>query len=589
MTMFAGTTLTIDLSKKMILHTPTDMHRARMFLGGRGASAAMLLECIPPHIDPLSEDNVLILATGPFTGTSIPLTSRFTASTKSPLTESYLDSSCGGSFGPEMKFAGYDFIVIRGKSETPCYISIETETTQILDASHLWGKDSFETFDILKRDHKGKKAIIGRAGENCVKYACVSIDRFRQLGRGGVGAVFGSKNLKAITVRGDRDLEIPHFEKFWETMAEYHDYINRDPWTQDFIEAGTVCLVEMMNELGVMPVENFSDGSDEKAERIDAEEMKKYLIQNKTCSVCSVQCGKLVRSKDGKYLEGPDYETIGLLGSNLGIFDFDFIIKANLACDDFGMDTISVGGTIAFAMEAARNGLLEGIPPFGDTEGVMSLLEDIALRRGIGNLLAEGSKIASEKIGGKDYAIQIKGMEIAAYDPRGSRGMTLAYATADRGGCHLRGWPIEAEMNGKMNRFSFENQAAHLIHLQHCKAVLDSLIRCEMVDLNEYDLKLLNILTDWDLEIEDLYRMGERIYNTSRIFIVREGMGRKDDSIPKKLFNVPVRSGASKGHIIPEEEFNRAIDEYYSIRKWDKNGVPTREKLVELGIDSFLR
>ena len=564
--------------------------------------AAFLYREVGPGIGPLSADNVLIFMTGPATGMPLPACARWEAVTKSPLTDMYLCSSVGGFFGARLKFAGFDGVILRGKAKKPAWLSVMDGSAELRDAGGLWGLTTEETELTIQRELKDKRvsvASIGQAGENLVKFASVQIDlnsggRSGSLGRGGVGAVMGSKRLKAIAARGHGKIEVAD-EKGLEMLGrELRTELKLD-------EVGTPWLVDEINEAGIFPTRNFQQGVFEGSRRINAEAMCRFVKRHTACYACPISCGKFSIILGGEYggslVDGPDYETIWSFGPQCGVDRFDAIVAANMWCDRYGLDTISTGNVIGFAMECYGRGLLSkedtgGLDlSFGNHGAAVEFVRKIAFREGLGNLLADGALAAAKKIGrgAESFAMHVKGMELPAYDPRGAWGMALAYATACRGGCHLKAWTIGDEVVApKYDRFSVRGKAKLVVDLQNLRAVEDSFGVCVMGRKaigKEELVRILAVTTGWNVSVDGLLTAGERIYNLERVIAVRDGVSRKDDILPQRIVEGASPNLRSR---IGGENFDGMLDEYYSLRGWDENGKPTCEKLEELGLPDLL-
>jgi aldehyde:ferredoxin oxidoreductase len=600
---YAGKILRVDLSTGKIRLEDLNKVIARKLIGGKGYGGWLLYKELKVGIDPYSANNKLLFMTGPLTGALAFLSNRCTLVTKGPLSGGWLDSQTGGKFGPELKYAGYDGLVIEGKSEKPVYLWIDDDNVEIRDAQHLWGKSTHETDMLLKteaRDVDLEVAAIGPAGENLVRFACITNDLYRHFGRGGSGAVMGSKKLKAIAIHGTKGLEIENMTAFEKTAEEFYNYLAENKFF-GWSKYGTTSLVELVDANSILPTRNFQSGSFEKAGELYAQKLfdRMMVAKHKSCFGCPVACSRFCVVKSGPYagvaVEGPEYEIIAMLGSNVGIDDLGAIVKANLLCDLEGLDAISCGNVIAFAIECYQKGILtkedtDGLKlDFGDPEVVFSLIEKISRREKVGDLLAEGVKRASEKLGrgSEAFAMHVKGLELPGYDARGAIGMGLAYATADRGGCHLRAFTVGDEMSGRVDRFSTEKKAEITIRRQNIRAVIDSLVVCEFLGLQDGYIKLLSIATGWDFNEKSVAEIGERIYNLARAFNIREGFSRKDDTLPKRWFYEPMPEGTAKNKLIRPEDFNKMLNEYYKLRGWDSEGRPTKEKLRGLGLEEY--
>jgi aldehyde:ferredoxin oxidoreductase len=545
--------------------------------------------------DPLSPDNALILCTGPLTGSSAPTSGRWCIVTKSPLTSLFLDSQVGGYFGAEIKKSGYDFIIIKGRADNPVYIAIHDDNVEIKDAHHLWGKNTTATEESLK--HEGRVLSIGVAGEKCVNYACINTDLFvhkgrgGNAGRGGAGAVMGSKNLKAVVITGTHTMEYAHREEFKKAVKTSIKIINENDFIPLRRKYGTPIWINPVNENQLLPTYNFSRGYFEKADNISGETMHDTIVvENKSCFSCPIACGKWTRFDFGgnSYeVEGPEYESIALLGSNCGNESIEHVAYLGYLCDEYGLDTISAGNVVGFAVEAAQENLIDEDVSYNDPVTQGELIRKIAYREGVGNELAEGVKKFSEKVGGKDFAIQSKGMEFPGYDPRGAFGMALAYATSDRGACHQRVWTVRAEMQGGLKpRYGIEGRAAFVKENQDERACCFSLVLCDFAPFGvDTFVELLTTATGADYSADTYMKTGERIWNLTKLFNIKCGVTRKDESIPERILKEKLEK--DEAHI-GEDNFNTMLDQYYTLRGWDKKGVLTKEKAKELELEAFL-
>lgn len=601
---YMGKVLRVDLSSGEISIEELNMDIAISFIGGRGYGAKILFDELPVGIDPLSPKNKLIFMTGPLTGTPAPTSGRYSVSTKSPLTGTIFDANGGGYFGVELKRAGFDGIIFEGASETPVYLSILDGKAELHDANNLWGLDVFETEARLKQivgNPFARVACIGPAGENLVKIAGIMNDKHRTAARGGVGAVMGSKKLKAIVVKGSREIPIANHYAFMREVRKCIEVIKGHPITGDGLgRYGTAVLIHIINKAGILPVRNYRSGVFEDAEKVSGEYMTKTILKSKKgCFACPIMCGRVTRIKyDENELEteGPEYETIWTFGPNCGISDLKAIALANHMCNAYGIDTISMGQIISFVMACYESGKIKDIgveAKFGNTEALHKLIRMTAFREGIGNVLAEGVKRASEILGGEEFAFHVKGLELPAYDPRGAKGMALSYATSNRGGCHLRAFMVAPEILSiprYLNPNSYDNKAALTKIMQDVFAVLDSLILCKYTTLAlfstlkfepDFYARLLTTATGFYVDREEFYKIGERIYNIERLFNVREGFDRRHDTLPKRLLYEPLPDGPAKGETI---NLDILLNEYYRVRGWDYNGTPTEKKVLELGL-----
>ena len=608
---YMGKILKVNLSDGTIKTEKIDMEIARKYLGGKGYAVRLLYDYLqrykkegiaPKDIDPFGEENVLIFATGPATGiVGFPESGRYhVMALRSPLTGSIASANSGGRGGPFLKFAGFDMIVIEGKSDEPVYLEVTDGCAEIKCAKDLWGKNVFDTERILK-ERVGRRcsvACIGPAGENLVYFANIMNDEHRAAGRTGVGAIMGSKKLKAIVVGGDERPQPAKPDEFDEVSKEAMNKIKTNPVTGEGLpKYGTAILVNIINNAGILPFKNWQTGVNPEADKISGETLaEKYLIKNKSCWGCAIGCGRVTAVKQGcfqiLYSEGPEYESIWALGNSTGVIDLEAIIKANHLCDELGLDTISMGSTIACAMELVEKGyipeeLLEGVDlRFGNAAAMVEMIWRTAYKSGFGKYLALGSKRLAEMFGAPELSMSVKGLELPAYDPRGAKGIGLTYATANRGGCHVTGYTISPEILGlpeKIDPLTIEGKAQWVKTFQDFTCVVNSTVNClfSTFALGAEDYaKLLSAVTGWDLSTEEVMKIGERIYNLERLIINEYGFDGKDDTLPKRLLHEPMPEGVAKGHVV---ELEKMKEEYYKLRGW-VDGRPTPEKLKELDI-----
>lgn len=604
---YAGKILRVNLSKRKVKKQPVTSKLAKKFIGGKGIATKILFDEVEPNVDPLGPKNKLIFGTGPVTGCPVPAANRLVIITKSPLTGLFLDTYAGGHFAPELKFAGFDFVVIEGRSKQPVYTYIEDEHVIIKEASHLWGRDCWETEKILKDEIGGeaKVACIGPAGEKAVNFALVSHDYFHQCGRGGAGAVMGSKNLKAIAVSGSKGIRIHKYDELMKFVANEIEYkFSKGPLTntvRDRMQFGTPLTMDFTQQLGILPTYNFKKGCFEKYEEINCYRLRRdFIVSDKSCYSCNTPCCKFSIVKFGKYggvkLVGPEYETLALLGSNLGIDKLDSIIKANELCDRLGVDTISVGNVIGFAMGCYEKKILtkeevDGIDlEFGNDEAVMRMISKIAYREGIGSILADGVRVAAEKIGkgSKEFAMHSKGMEYPAYEPRGSPAFALLYAITERGACHRRAWPVIAEMKLESNTIKSRAKLVKDLYdariVLHCGLVCDFPYNISGINTEDFT-KMLSYVTGWQVTLDQMYTLAERVASLTRAFNIREGTSRKNDILATRTMKKQLPNGPSKGKLISKQMLDSMLDEYYKMRGWDeKTGIPLKECLEKLGL-----
>jgi len=600
---YAGNILRVDLSKGKVSSEPINRKWIEMFVGGKGLAARYLFEELKPGIDPLSPENLLIFMTGPILAVD-PQPAGFSKGvvvTKSPATNTFVDSYFGGSLHAQIKLAGFDGVIIHGKANKLSYLLVEDGGATIEQVENLRGKGVIETTEFLQKEtgiKDLKVGAIGPAGENLVKFACISFECHHQAGRGGVGAVMGSKNLKAVTARGTGKIEVHDPEGLHEFVREITKNEIMGPAHETVRTVGTPMYVDMCNEVGILPTRNFQNGVFELAENINWDAIKEKIFVKKTaCYRCAMVCRNITTIRRGPFkgltIEGPEYETLALTGSNCGIGDLEAIVRFNYLCDDLGLDTISAGNVTAFAMECFEKGLISredtgGLDlRFGLVESYLEVPKLIAFRKGIGRILAEGVRYASEKInkGSEHFALHVKGLELPGYDPRGSVAMALAYATSDRGGCHMRAWPVGYEAFGKLDPFTPEGKAQLVVNDQNFSSIKFSLIGCDFYSIGYPTMaRLYYLVTGIEVSEEKLKLIGERIWNLVRAFNVREGFTRKDDTIPPRITRDPLISGPAKGHVVSMEDFTKMLDEYYDLRGWSKIGIPTRKKMEELGL-----
>ncbi len=592
----------------------------RRFLGGRGLGAYLALKEIPPGADPFGPENKIFILTGPITGTAAIESGRYHVVAKSPLTGILGDSNSGGQFGPWLRFAGYDGIVLESVSEEPVWISIVDGEVKFHSAKELWGKGVIYTEKVIREEMGitkpdiGSVMAIGPAGENLSKIAAIMNDRYRAAGRTGLGAVMGSKKVKAIFVYGKRRIELQDRQKFFEAAKKLMKKIAENSISQALDKYGTAVLVNIINEHGGFPTKNWTRGTFEKAYEISGEYLaEKYLKTNKGCWGCTIRCARVAEVPSGPYRtpvsEGPEYETIWANGSNTMIGNLEAIIKINYLLNDLGFDTISFGNTAAVLMELyekAKKGelpedkakklldLLEDIEPtWGNADAVIQLIWRTAYRHGIGDYTAEGAKRLAEAFGSPDSAIHVKGLELPAYDPRAINSMALSYATSNRGGCHLRAYAVSFDVLGVPKKFDplkiDPEKVKLVVYQQNHFAVIDSLVVCKFntfADSPEDYVPLLQAAMGWDdLTPDELLTIGERIYNTERLFAVREGTG-YHDTLPKRLLEEPLPDGPAKGRTA-KEALETYLPLYYQLRGWE-NGVPKPETLKRLGLEEFL-
>jgi len=591
--------LRVNLTEGTVKQEPLNEEWVKQYIGGRGYGTKLLYEELEPGTDPLSEGNKLIFANGPLTGSNVPTGGRYMVVTKSPLTGFIASSNSGGYWGAELARAGYMVLVFEGKAKKPVYLWIKDDKAELRDASPLWGKDTHLTTDALLEevgDPKARVACIGPAGEKLSKIACIINDKHRAAGRSGVGAVMGSKNLKAIVVRGSGTFKAANPEGLKETLRGAMQKIKENGVTGEGLPTyGTAVLVNILNQLGSYPFKNFQEAQNEGAENHSGEKLAEtYLTGRTNCFACPIGCGRET-ALDDKKGEGPEYETLWALGSNCGVNDLEPIIRANYLCNELGLDTISAGGTISAAMELYEKGYIKeeelGVGPelrFGSGDALVYWTEKMGKLEGLGEKLAEGSYRLSESYGHPEFSITVKKQELPAYDPRGIQGIGLTYAVSNRGACHVRGYLISPEVLGipeKLDPWETEGKAQWGKTFHDLTAAIDSSGVCLFTSFalgaDDYADMIRNG-AGIDLNAESLLETGDRIWTLERLFNLREGLdAARDDTLPVRLLKEPIPKGPAEGKL---SRIDKMIPEYYKLRGWDEKGVPTPAKLAELGI-----
>ena len=576
------------------------------FLGGKGLGTYYLSREISPHTDPLGPENKVFISPGVLCGTLTPAASRYEMLTISPLTGIYLDSNSGGHFGPELKLTGHDLVILEGQSPQPVIVTIHDDTVEFRDANHLWGQSVYQTESILRDelgDSRFRIASIGPAGERLVKFACVSNDYSRQIGRGGMGAVWGSKRLKALAVLGTRTLPVANPNEFMTAVDTSLKQIFENEWVSHKRAHGTMGSLDGMHILGITPVANFTRSVFQKIDRIDSTVFSELVSERLACANCPMACSKGTRWKEGGEIEGPEYETAALFGPNCLIDDPQILIQANLICNKMGMDTISAGTLIGMILGAVDKGRISwvdlGLSPPAESDNevwrgmvAVNLLHRIAHREGVGDVLAEGALTAGESLGIADLVPHVKGLEFPAYDPRVSPGMALAYMTSDRGACHLRTYPFGRETSGVLPWFSLEKKAEFVKRQQDEKAAQECLGVCQFpygIGLLTNDLpNLLSAASGQEWTYERLCKVGERIWNISRAFNAHIAIDRQSDYLPRRFAETPLPDGMGAGHTISRADQDELLDSYYALRGWDTRGHPTEETWERLDIGEFV-
>ncbi len=621
---YAGRVLEVDLANRTHAFRPLDEEIARMYIGGKGYGTRLLYDMTEAGVDPTGPGNPLIFATGPLNGSVAPQSNRFAVVTKSPLTGGIGNAACGGNFAYGMKRAGIDVLVLTGQSRTPVRLEVDGDTDRVefIEAEDLWGKGTYETQRLLPK--RMSHAVIGPAGENMVLYAGI-VSNERIAGRTGVGAVMGSKRLKAVSVNGKRKLEMDDPEAFRDYTKTVRELFDDHPVMGESLKRfGTGAIVNTTNGRNILPTRNFKKGHHPDAMKISGEYMEDHeLVGVKTsCLHCPVTCGRDVELEGVGRVKGPEYETLALMGSNLEVTDLKAINEWNYLADDLGMDTISLGATLGFAMELHERGMLDVSVDFGRVDGVAELIRDIGHRHGVGNDLADGVKRMSEKFGGHDFAIHVKGLELSAYDPRGSYAQGVEYATTNRGGCHVQGASMYMESVGPltMNPMSLKGKADIPVVQQNLACAINSMVLCifttyGMIPKAVHEMspdsfahkamskvlenagpimrhamalkgkpmmwfeKWLTYITGTTFSGGHLQEIGARIFNLERMYNLREGLGPEHDTLPPRILNEPTFEGTASGHPL-----DQLLPRYYKNRGWDAGGVPTTKTLEKLQV-----
>jgi aldehyde:ferredoxin oxidoreductase len=605
---FAQQLLYVDLGSGEVVKKSLDSEIPRKFLGAKGLAIKLLYEEIEAGSDPLGPNNVLMFSTGPMTGAPLAGGVKYSVACRSPLTGTWDDSSASGFFGPQLKLAGYDALIVKGKAEKPVYLWITNDSVEIRPADHFWGKNAHEADDAVKAeigDDRASVAVIGTSGEQLVRYANICNDKWRHAARGGTGAVMGSKNLKAVAVRALGKVPIADADSLRELRKVLHaklkNQINRWGMKHNLMYEGTNEFLDDEIDTGVTPWRNYQT-----VRQIPMQEdLASHYVKSRACPGCVQTCWIVRGIKDGPYAGvegvGPEYESLSCLGPVCDITDIPTILKANLLCNLYGIDTISTGATVAFAMECYENEILSkeevgGLDlRFGNGEALIAMIEMIGERKGIGKLLGEGTMRAAEEIGrGSDkFAIHTKGLEYPGYMPKLFPAMALALATADRGACHLRAWISEEVFTHSLDKGEYDEgelkeRAVLVAATQNRMAWMNSIGLCTHDAFFYYYPALPEVLKaviGWDLSEDDLATIGERIYTLTRQFNAREGFGRRDDTLPWRFHYEPIPDGPRKGALIDPQAFTLMLDHYYRARGWDvESGNPTRETLTRLGL-----
>jgi aldehyde:ferredoxin oxidoreductase len=609
---YTGTILRVDLSTKTARKEPLPAEVARDYLGGAGLGIKYLFEEVPAGSEALGPDNKLIFAPGPFTGTSIPCASRMAVTAKSPLTGAVGMALSGGHFPAELKFAGYDALIVEGQAEEPVWLSIKDGDVQFRDAKKLWGTQTSDCQAVIKdllHDQGVRIACVGPAGENQALISCIINER-RAVGRKGLGAVMGAKNLKAIAVRGTGQVAIADETAYKAARDDMRRQMKESPVLYPaFAKVGTPMVVDLTMALGIFAAKNWAaTGEWTPVEKIGVERQQEQAIGRNPCYQCPVACSQMKLAQEGPYqgilAEGPEFESVYSLGGATAVDSVDAIIAADRLCDELGLDTMSAGVAVGFAMELYERGLLSAEEAggldlsWGNHETMLSLLRQMAFGEGLGALLAQGTRRAAEEIGqgAEDYAMHVKGLELPAYDVRGAKAHGLNYATSYTGADHCRGYafqeifsipvPFEVdrfsiERKGELTKWNQDVRTATTDCPTMCGFLLDT---CMPATAAENTASLLKAVAGMELSADEVVRVGERVNNLARLFNIGAGLTRADDTLPKRLREEPLKAGASQGQHIPQEDLDFMLDEYYAARGWTPAGVPTAAKLAELGL-----
>ena len=604
--------LRVDLSESKVKIEHWSEKDWKIYLGGTGIGTKVLYEECNENTDPLGPENRLVFATGPFQGTNIPGSGKFVIVGKSPLTGTFAVSAAGANFAYRFKKTGFDALIIQGKALEPSFIWIDDQNVEIRKCSHIWGKNALESTNILKKQigygDRISIATIGKGGENRVGIGCIVVDEHSFGGRCGLGAVMGSKNLKAVIVHGTKKIKVNNIEVL-DNLAKHYRLILREATRETLNAYGTSIFVESSEEVGDLPIKYWvGDTWREGALKIGATRYIDYLRAKPwPCHACPVGCHRKINLEGQKYNitgAGPEYESIAMLGSCCLIDDLESISMANLLCNSYGLDTISAGAYVAFTMECFEKGIitttdLGGMSAnWGDGEFLIEMIKQIGEKKGFGALFDKGIRAAAEKIGGEapSLIVEVKNLDFPAHDPRSYFSLGINYATSTRGACHLRGYPHmgelemiipEADINESTVRFNMLGKPLLAKTFQDYSTINDALVICIYMPINGMDvtglLGMLNAITGWDMDAKELFRIGERVWNMQRLINITDGYTNEDDRLPSKIF-LSAKEGFRKNKIFDVELFDKALIEYYQIRGWDIKGNPTKEKLRELDI-----
>ena len=587
MNLYAGRILKVDLTAGRIDKDPLRQEWLDQYWGSWGLAVKYYVSLVQPEVEPFSPENALVIMTGPMAGTLAPTSARFCLVSKSPHTGTIFETNTGGAFAPELKFAGYDGIIITGKAAKPVYLKIKDDDVSLEDASGLMGKGAFETEELLKDavgSSEAKTLCIGPAGENMITFSSVNTEGYRQMGRGGAGALFGSKNLKGLVCRGTGGVKIADMKTFREKVDAFKktNLMTEDNlWARD---NGTALLVDVTNELGLHPTHNFTYGHNDNHQAIGPDAVLAAKKADRACSSCPMACGKFTHI-NGAEVEGPEYETLCLAGSNCDINDLEQIIRFNRLCDDLGLDTITSGNVVGLAMDLTESGRQDLGLRFGQADDYLKAVEEMArLSTPRGRDLALGSRKLAEKYNAQDLSTEVKGLEFPAYDPRASYGMGLAYATSERGACHMRAFTIFAD-----DPFDLNAMAGDVVNGQNLAAIKWCMCFCDFWGTVDTQImsELLTAGLGREVTAAELDLAGERIWNLCRQFNLKAGLTKADDRLPEKIMKQAIKNGPQDGRVLSEEDFKKMLQTYYNLRGWDEQGAPTADKLKELGLQAL--
>ncbi|MDD6310780.1 MAG: aldehyde ferredoxin oxidoreductase family protein [Firmicutes bacterium] len=587
MSAYQNRVLRINLTEKKATVEPLRMDFAEKYVGSKGLVIRYMYEDMAPGIDPLGPENNLYLTTGPMTGTPIPCSGKLSVAAKSPATGTMNDCSIGGHAGIRIKFAGYDMVVFEGQLEEPGIVIIDDDEIKFESAEGLWGRGSHEVeAELIDRFGREFSCMsIGPAGENLSNMACINSDYYRQAGRGGIGAVMGSKKMKAIMIRGTGSVKIPNIKEGTDRILELLHQSCLDEENQFIFDVGTFGFLEACQDGGIMPYKNFSDTTDENWTEYNDAAVLPYRQGKRGCGSCGLGCGNFIKMGD-VVCEGPEYETTAVAGPNAGNTDPKEILRYNMVCDDMGLDTISAGDTLVWAMEMTETGQHDFGIHWGETNKMCEYIEKMARRENeMFSDLADGVKIAAEKHGGFDIAMQVKGLEYPQYEPRGSWGMAMSYAVSDRGACHMRSYaPNEEVFAASVPPYTAEGKGQVVYNLGEFNAIKFSCCICDMWGTIDYAImaELLTIITGKEWTEDDMAAVGRRVINIARAFNQREGFNRQQDTVPKRVIRDALKTGPAAGQVIPPEAFESMLDQYYEVLGWNKDGTMPDELIKSI-------